>query len=183
MTSVNGQTGAVTVTVPTKTTTTSELTDFPSQTGNTGLYLQTDGTTMTWASASGSSAGVDSINGQTGAVTLTAADLSAAALSHTHTIANVSGLQSALNLKSNTDHTHRHQDITNFPNVVTSDSGRFLKNASGNLVFADPPVKSDVSQAGAGSVAISNIVKISQSSYDSLVSAGNVDSNTLYIIV
>lgn len=47
---------------------------------------------------------------------------------------------------------------------------------------ADDFIKSDIVQAGAGSVAINNIVKIAQIDYDALVAAGAVDINTHYII-
>lgn len=47
---------------------------LPSQTGQAGKYLTTDGTTASWADVS---AGVSSVNGQTGDVVLTAADVGA----------------------------------------------------------------------------------------------------------
>ena len=57
-----------------------------------------------WALAVGGAAGsggvaVDSVNGQTGVVVLDNTDVGAAATNHTHTIANVTGLQSALDDK------------------------------------------------------------------------------------
>lgn len=48
---------------------------------------------------------------------------------------------------------------------------------------ADDFIKSDIVQAGAGSIAINNIVKISQVDYDALVTATAVDINTHYIII
>lgn len=47
---------------------------LPSQSGQAGKYLTTDGTTASWATVN---AGVTSVNGQTGVVTLTAADVGA----------------------------------------------------------------------------------------------------------
>jgi hypothetical protein len=47
---------------------------LPPQTGEAGKYLTTDGTTASWQTVS---AGVSSVNGQTGAVVLTAADVGA----------------------------------------------------------------------------------------------------------
>ena len=49
---------------------------IPSQTGNAGKYLTTDGTSTSWATVAGGGA-VDSVNGQTGAVSLDAADVGA----------------------------------------------------------------------------------------------------------
>jgi hypothetical protein len=49
---------------------------IPSQTGNAGKFLTTNGTSTSWATVSGSGA-VDSVNGQTGAVVLDAADVGA----------------------------------------------------------------------------------------------------------
>jgi hypothetical protein len=50
---------------------------------------------------SGAAAAVTSVNGQTGAVVLTAASVGAAATVHTHAIADVTGLQAALDENSN----------------------------------------------------------------------------------
>lgn len=49
---------------------------IPSQTGNAGKFLTTNGTVASWAVVSGGGA-VDSVNGQTGAVVLDAADVGA----------------------------------------------------------------------------------------------------------
>ena len=49
---------------------------IPSQTGNAGKFLTTDGTNTSWATVSVSGA-VDSVNGQTGVVVLDAADVGA----------------------------------------------------------------------------------------------------------
>lgn len=51
---------------------------------------------------------VSSVNGMTGAVTLTYSNVGAAAASHTHAIADVTGLQTALDGKSGTGHTHNY---------------------------------------------------------------------------
>lgn len=51
---------------------------LPAQTGEAGKYLTTDGTTASWAEVS---AGVSSVNGQTGDVVLTAPDVGAASQS------------------------------------------------------------------------------------------------------
>lgn len=48
---------------------------IPSQTGNAGKYLTTDGTNTSWATVAGGA--VDSVNGQTGVVVLDAADVGA----------------------------------------------------------------------------------------------------------
>jgi hypothetical protein len=48
---------------------------YPDQTGNSGKYLSTDGTNVLWSAVT---AGVASVNGKTGVVVLTAADVGAA---------------------------------------------------------------------------------------------------------
>jgi hypothetical protein len=53
--------------------TTSDLTNFPSATGNAGKYLTNNGSSLSWADVD---AGVTSVNGKTGAVTLTTSNLS-----------------------------------------------------------------------------------------------------------
>lgn len=64
------------------------------------------------AAGSGPGEGVASVNGQIGDVVLTASDVGAAPASHTHTIAQVSGLQAALDGKAASSHTHSAADIT-----------------------------------------------------------------------
>lgn len=49
---------------------------FPSQTGNTGKYLTTDGSTLSWAASA--SAGVTSFNTRTGDITLSSSDVTTA---------------------------------------------------------------------------------------------------------
>jgi hypothetical protein len=61
---------------------------------------------------SGSAAAVTSVNGQNGAVVLGAADVGAAATVHTHAIADVSGLQTALDGKAASSHGHAIADVT-----------------------------------------------------------------------
>ena len=55
-----------------------------------------------WVKLVSPDAPVQSVNGQTGTVNLDAANVGAAAVSHTHTVAQVSGLQSALDGKAST---------------------------------------------------------------------------------
>ena len=61
---------------------------------------------------SGSAAAVTSVNGQHGAVVLGAADVGAAASVHGHVISDVSGLQTALDGKAATSHTHTASQIS-----------------------------------------------------------------------
>lgn len=64
------------------------------------------------SAGSGPGEGVASVNGQVGDVVLTYSDVGAAPASHTHTIAQVTGLQGALDGKADTSHTHDAADIT-----------------------------------------------------------------------
>ena len=60
----------------------------------------------------------------------TYSDVGAAAASHTHTIANVTGLQSALDGKAASSHTHAWSTITSRPNPIVSAS----YNSSGDII-------------------------------------------------
>jgi DNA-binding ferritin-like protein len=63
-------------------------------------------------SASGGTAPVTSVNSKTGAVVLTATDVGAAATAHIHVIADVTGLQTALDGKAPVTHTHTTAQVT-----------------------------------------------------------------------
>lgn len=181
--SVNGQTGIVTIPVHDKTDSIADITDFPTQSGQSGLFLTTDGTDLSWSTVSGSgSASVTSVNGDSGAVTLTYTDVGAAAASHTHTITSVTGLLATLNSKASRNHTHQVSQITDLPNPASSNNGQFLKSDGSKLAFGTfAGIKSDTAQANGGT-AIDNIVKITNSAYTAL-SSSQRDSTTLYIIV
>lgn len=56
--------------------------------------------------ATGGEGAVISVNGETGEVVLDAADVGASPTGHTHTIANVTGLQTALDGKAASEHEH-----------------------------------------------------------------------------
>ena len=180
--SVNGQTGIVTIPVHDKTDSIEEITDFPSQSGQSGLFLTTDGTTLSWSTVSGSgSSSVTTVNGASGAVTLDHTDVGAAATSHSHQITHVTGLLANLNAKANKNHTHQVSQITDLPDPTQSNNGQFLKSNGSRLVFGSGGIKSSPLQANGGT-AIDNIVKITNSAYTAL-SASQRDSTTLYIIV
>jgi len=70
-----------------------------------GTYMLGSGAPSTfasWVKLVSPDAPVQSVNGQTGTVNLDAANVGAAPTSHTHTVAQVTGLQSALNDKAAT---------------------------------------------------------------------------------
>lgn len=71
---------------------------------------------------------VTSVNTKTGAVVLSNTDVGAAALSHTHTIANITGLQTALDAKQNTSSVKRQETYSG------------VSDASGNytVLFSTP---------------------------------------------
>ena len=78
---------------------------------------------------SGAAAAVTSVNGQTGAVVLTAASVGAAAAAHGHAIADVSGLQTALDGKAPTVHTHAIADVTGLQAALDENSNNLTKTA------------------------------------------------------
>jgi hypothetical protein len=71
--------------------------------------------------ASGSASSVTSVNGETGAVTLDAADVGAAAAVHVHAISDVSVLQTALDGKAASVHTHVVGDVSGLGTAATRD--------------------------------------------------------------
>jgi hypothetical protein len=91
---------------------------------------------------------------------------------HTHTIVNVSGLQSALDGKQSSgnyaasSHTHTSSNITDFNSSVSGllPSGLVRSNTSGII----------------GASGINNVVQINQADYNALVSK---DPNTVYFVV
>lgn len=88
------------------------------------------------APASGGGGGaVDSVNGQTGAVELDAADVGAAASSHTHAQSDVTGLTSALAGKAASSHTHSTSDVSGLGTAATKDSG--AAGSAGKVLNAD----------------------------------------------
>ena len=74
-------------------------------------YYRLSALPNTWVELS-TGGGVTSVNGETGVVVLDAADVGAAAAVHTHAIADVTGLQTALDGKAALVHTHAIADVT-----------------------------------------------------------------------
>ena len=81
-----------------------------------GSYILGDGPSTSFDSwlllAVESNAPVQSVNGQTGTILLAPSDIGAAPESHSHTIAQITNLQTTLNQKADADHTHSISNIT-----------------------------------------------------------------------
>jgi len=86
--------------------------------------------------------------------------LAVAVGTHVHTILNVTGLQAALDLKSDTGHTHLIADVAELAAALTA---RPVSSITGIT----------------GGTAITNIVALSQTNYDAL---STKSSTTLYVI-
>lgn len=87
---------------------------------------------------------------RTGNVNLTPANIGAAAASHTHTIANVTGLQSALDGKAASSHSHAISDVTNLQTELDgkADDADFTgatASAAGARGLVPAPAKGDQS--------------------------------------
>lgn len=102
---------------------TTDLADRPTQAQADVRYIRTvnnvapDGAGN--VTVGGSGGAVDSVNGQTGTVTLNASDIGAADSSHTHTITDTTGLQAALDGKAATSHTHAQSDVTGLTTALS----------------------------------------------------------------
>lgn len=100
----------------------------------------------------GGGGAVDSVNGQTGVVVLTSTGVSAASAVHTHAIADVTGLQSALDGKQASgsyaaaSHTHATSDITGFAAAAASASPvQSVAGRTGTITLAVADVANAVS--------------------------------------
>lgn len=91
----------------------SDLTDFPNQNTNSGKVLATDGTTLYWSDITATSVSWSDITNKPTSFTPTA---------HTHSISDVSNLESALDSKSDSSHTHLIGDINNLQSILDSKS-------------------------------------------------------------
>lgn len=89
---------------------------------------------------------VDSVAGKTGVITLEISDITSlqstldgkAATSHSHIISDVTGLQSALDGKASTSHTHNISDVTGLQSeldgkVDDADLANYVQNTGGTL--------------------------------------------------
>ena len=108
-----------------------------------------------WVRLSTPDATVSSVNGQTGVVNLTAANVGAAPTSHTHAVGDVTGLQAALDGKAPSSHTHPDLQAALDGKVNTSDVSTNLTNGSiprrtgsGTINAADPQSPAEVATKG-----------------------------------
>lgn len=121
-----------------------------------------------WKNATG---GVTSVNSQTGVVNLTAANVGAAATSHTHTTANVTGLDTALAGKAATSHTHTTANVTGLDTSLAT----LQTNIDGKAATSHTHTTANVTgldTALAGKAATSHTHTASQ------VGLGNVDNTS-----
>lgn len=99
--------------------------------GSVNLYFTT--------ARAASAAPVQTVNGQTGAVTITAASISAAAVGHTHVISDVTGLQTALDGKqatgsyAATTHTHAISDVSGLQTALDGKVSKAGDTMTGKL--------------------------------------------------
>ena len=95
-----------------------------------------------WVRLSTPDAPVSSVNGQTGVVNLTAANVGAASSSHTHAVGDVTGLQAALDGKAPSSHSHTMSQITDLPPLSTGNghAGSIpTRGAGGHLYVPENP--------------------------------------------
>lgn len=122
-----------TFTPSTHTHTVSQVSDFPSQTSNTGKLLTTNGTTLSWTSFT--LEGMETWNdvlGKPNSISLashthdwidvTGKPSTFTPSAHNHPISDVTGLQTALDGKSATGHSHSWSEITGKPSTFTPSS-------------------------------------------------------------
>lgn len=122
------------------------------------------------------------------------AEIGAAATSHTHTIANVTGLQAALDGKqaagsyAAASHTHTIADVTGLQTALDGKqaAGSYAAashtHAWGDITSGKPTTLSGygITDAVTNGGSLATIVKLTQAAYDAL---GSKDASTLYVIV
>jgi hypothetical protein len=108
--------------------------DVAVRTDESKSYIKNTGTAGTMADWTLLQTPLDvvlSVNGNTGAVSITPASIGAAATSHTHAIADTTGLQTALDGKAASSHTHAIADTTGLQTALDA-----KQDASVNLTTA-----------------------------------------------
>jgi hypothetical protein len=85
----------------------------------------------------GDAGAVDSVNGQTGVVVLTAASVGAAATSHGHATADVTGLDTALAGKAPTSHTHTTANVTGLDAALAGKAAASHAHATSDVTGLD----------------------------------------------
>ena len=80
---------------------------------------------------------VESVNGQTGAVTLTAAGIGASATGHGHATADVTGLDTALAGKAATGHTHSTANVTGLDAALAGKAATSHAHATSDVTGLD----------------------------------------------
>ena len=105
----------------------SQITDFPTSLKNpSALTIQGNGTTLTNGTYDGSAAKT---------VNITASSIGAAASSHTHTIANVTNLQSSLDAKVPTSRTVNGKALSADITLSASDVSAYSKTEIDSMEF------------------------------------------------
>lgn len=118
----------------------------------------------------GGGGAVDSVNGYTGVVVLAHTDVGAAAASHSHVIADVTGLQTALDGKSATGHTHVIADTTGLQTALDG------KSATSHTHALD-----DLSDVTITAVATDNVLKWNGSAWVNGTGPATFPDNTFRI--
>jgi hypothetical protein len=126
---------------------------------------------------------------------ITPAAIGAAPASHTHAIADVTGLQTSLDGKAAASHTHAYATQSDIDTAINGlvDSAPGTLNTLNELAAAlnddasfattvtnaiNAKVGSNATQAGGGA-AVTNIVTLTQAQYDAIASK---DANTIYFV-
>ena len=126
-----------TFTPSTHTHTKSQITDFPASLKNpTSLSIQLNG---------GDSISYDGSTAKS--IDITPAGIGAAASTHTHTIANVTGLQTALDGKAASSHTHTIANVTGLQGALDGKAASSHTHAIANVTGLQTALDSKVSNA------------------------------------
>lgn len=107
---------------------------LPSQAGNAGKYLTTNGSVLSWATVAAGTSAWGAITGTLSDQSDLQAALNAkAAASHSHAIADVTGLQTALDGKAATSHTHAIADVTGLQAALDGKASSTHSHAIGDV--------------------------------------------------
>lgn len=185
--SFNGSANA-SFTIPTKTSELTNDSNFITTASTVNIANKVSHT----ISISGNGASMGSFDGSSDTdINITPSSIGAAAASHTHTIANITDLETTLNSKSDTSHTHNFSEIKDKPTTINGYSISDAKIENGVITLGTNTITPLTSHQTIYSLSIKNSEGTEQTNYTpnnsassltltkAMVGLGNVENTKL----